>query len=296
MTLSQLLAAFRIESGDLSIPQLWPDADVVGYLNEAEQEAAIRSWLLFDDSTAEICDFDTVVDQSAYALHEKVVEIRNAIISSTDYSRALKRTSRELLDDQDDEWETWPASTPEQYIQDETGIVLAAKPDDVYSINMAVFRLPLRDMALSADVTFQDTGDTVTQTAHGRIGGDRVSFSVITSTTGIAIDTEYFIRDVTTDTYKLCAVEGGDAIALTTNGIGTATFGGNSPEIHSRHHRNLIDWALYRAYSKRDADGMNESKAAFHLALFERNFGLRPDANVARKRRRPARQVKAIGF
>ncbi len=83
------------------------------------------------------------------------------------------------------------------------------------------------DASSSASVTFQDTGDTVTHTAHGRINGESVIFSSITSTTGITTYTRYFIVNRTTDTYQVSTAYGGSAAPLTTNGSGTAVYGTN---------------------------------------------------------------------
>jgi surface protein len=73
-------------------------------------------------------------------------------------------------------------------------------------------------------VTFQDAEDTVTRTAHGLDNGTIVSFSTITSTTGIAIYTQYYVINATADTFQLSATSGGAAIALTTNGSGNMLY------------------------------------------------------------------------
>lgn len=73
----------------------------------------------------------------------------------------------------------------------------------------------------SGAVTFQDTGDTVTLNNHGLIAGDTVSFSVITTTTGIVVDTVYYVVSPTTNTFQVAATAGGTALALTNNGTGT---------------------------------------------------------------------------
>ncbi len=57
------------------------------------------------------------------------------------------------------------------------------------------------------------------------------------------------------------------------------------PEIHERFHTRLLDWVYHRAYLKQDSEVFNPDKAAVSLALFERSFGARPDANVQRKQR-----------
>ena len=65
----------------------------------------------------------------------------------------------------------------------------------------------------------------------------------------------------------------------------------DEPEINERHHRNLIDWIVYRAYSLHDADLFDPNGAAIGLAGFEASFGKRPDANVQRKQRRKSPRV-----
>lgn len=57
------------------------------------------------------------------------------------------------------------------------------------------------------------------------------------------------------------------------------------PEIAERFHVKLIDWVCRCAYMRPDPDGYDPGKAQMHEGLFERNFGVRPDANVQRKRR-----------
>lgn len=70
-------------------------------------------------------------------------------------------------------------------------------------------------------VTFTDAGDLVNLTAHGLNNGAIVSFTSITSTTGISTNTAYYVVGVTANTFQVSATSGGSAIALTTNGSGT---------------------------------------------------------------------------
>lgn len=59
----------------------------------------------------------------------------------------------------------------------------------------------------------------------------------------------------------------------------------DKPEIHEAHHIHLVQWVLYRAFSKPDADANDPGRAAVALAEFERYFGLRPDADLRRSTR-----------
>lgn len=73
-------------------------------------------------------------------------------------------------------------------------------------------------------VTFTDAGDTVNLTAHGLSNGDEVAFSVITTTTGIVINTIYFVVGATANTFQVAATAGGAALPLTTDGSGTLKY------------------------------------------------------------------------
>jgi hypothetical protein len=73
----------------------------------------------------------------------------------------------------------------------------------------------------SDSVTFTDAGDLVTLNSHGLDNGQSISFTSITSTTGISVNTRYYVISVTTNTFQVATTFGGSAIALTTNGSGT---------------------------------------------------------------------------
>jgi hypothetical protein len=86
-------------------------------------------------------------------------------------------------------------------------------------------------------VTFQDAGDTVTLNNHGIAAGTAISFTSITSTTGISTNTLYYVVNPTTNTFQVATSVGGSALALTTNGSGTMvrsipkTGSGGSPNV-----------------------------------------------------------------
>jgi surface protein len=73
-------------------------------------------------------------------------------------------------------------------------------------------------------VTFTDVGDLVNLNNHGLSNGDEVSFSVITTTTGIVINTIYFVVGATTNTFQVSASVGGTVLPLTTNGSGAVKY------------------------------------------------------------------------
>src|SRR5574337_254034 len=77
-------------------------------------------------------------------------------------------------------------------------------------------------IASAVAVTFTDSGDTVNRTAHGFQNGQKIAFSAITSTTGISTYTTYYVVNTTADTFQVASSIGGSALALTTDGSGSA--------------------------------------------------------------------------
>lgn len=65
----------------------------------------------------------------------------------------------------------------------------------------------------------------------------------------------------------------------------------DEPEIAPRHHDHLVQWALYRCFSKRDPDTYDPVKAADHLAAFDAVFGERESADTERDQREYGRNV-----
>ena len=70
-------------------------------------------------------------------------------------------------------------------------------------------------------VTLTDAGDLVTRTAHGFQNGQRLNFASVTGTTGVVVNTPYFVVGQTANTFQVAVTAGGAALALTTNGTGT---------------------------------------------------------------------------
>jgi hypothetical protein len=75
--------------------------------------------------------------------------------------------------------------------------------------------------AESDSVTFTDAGDLVTLNSHGLSNGNQISFTSITSTTGVSINTLYYVVSATTNTFQVASTLNGSALPLTTNGSGT---------------------------------------------------------------------------
>jgi hypothetical protein len=66
-----------------------------------------------------------------------------------------------------------------------------------------------------------------------------------------------------------------------------------SPEITERHHYRLLDWVERCAYLKKDSECFDQTESDKANARFIDSFGIRPDANVRRQQRaRRSNQVR----
>jgi len=79
-------------------------------------------------------------------------------------------------------------------------------------------------------VTFTASTSTVVYTngggVNGLANGDSVMFTAIVTTTGIVVNTTYFVVNRTGTTFQISATVGGAALTLTNNGTGTMSIGG----------------------------------------------------------------------
>jgi surface protein len=73
--------------------------------------------------------------------------------------------------------------------------------------------------------TFTASGSLVNKTAHRLSNGTEVAFSTITTTTGISINTIYYVVNATTDNFQVSATSGGSVLTLTNDGSGTLKYG-----------------------------------------------------------------------
>lgn len=77
---------------------------------------------------------------------------------------------------------------------------------------------------LSAAFTAAVT-DIITSAAHGLSEEDRIQVSSSTTLpAGLSASTDYFVRDVTTNTFKVSTTKGGAAVDITDTGTGVHTF------------------------------------------------------------------------
>jgi surface protein len=95
--------------------------------------------------------------------------------------------------------------------------------ENVTAASQAEHEYDFNDVDLAntnAPVTFTDSGDTVNRTSHGYTNGMTVSFSSITTTTGIVAGQIYYVVNATSNTFQVSSSENGTPLTLTTDGTG----------------------------------------------------------------------------
>jgi len=76
----------------------------------------------------------------------------------------------------------------------------------------------------SAAFTAAITG-IITSNGHGLVNEDKVQLTTTTTLpAGLELTTDYYVRDVTTNTFKVSTILGGPAVTITDTGTGTHTF------------------------------------------------------------------------
>lgn len=151
--------------------QLWTDATLVRYINEAQRRFATRGLVIRDNTTPDVTKVTLVAGVTEYTLHPAVLAVLSAKVSTA--QRDLVRTGHSVLNTYStpttDNWdlsvlETMPPGNPLAYTTDETlgedddgafaAVVLRIYPEPDAdaagtTINLRVVRKPLDDLTAS---------------------------------------------------------------------------------------------------------------------------------------------------
>lgn len=146
MDLLELIDKFRTLTKDKSLPYMWEDDDIKLWLNEAQEEAALRARLLFD-KTSDFCTIAvTVAAGSVYTLDPLINEIEYAyLITASGIRHKITATDRMHLDDWDPYWREY-TGVPKWFIQDDTQIEIAGDLQEDFTLKLEVYRDPLENI------------------------------------------------------------------------------------------------------------------------------------------------------
>lgn len=154
MTLEELIASFRQDATDKALPFLWEDETVTRWLNEAQDEAAVRGRLLLDDSTPAVTTIAVTAGQASYQLHAKVYEIAHLQwqpSAASHRAKPVELVTREWLDRKHPGWRVRLDCDALYAIQSEGALRLVPTPREAGTLVLEAYRLPLKTLAVDAD-------------------------------------------------------------------------------------------------------------------------------------------------
>lgn len=143
---------FRDRVDDAAQPYLWSDAEVIGFLNEAVSEAAIRAQLIRDSTTTAVVQVAIVAATHTYALHASILDVHRAKLALA--STPLETVSTEKMDA---DWPGWElaSGTPRYLVLDTSGATFSARlapiPAANDTLHLIVHRLPIEPMGSDDD-------------------------------------------------------------------------------------------------------------------------------------------------
>jgi len=147
MTIDDFINAFRTAVHDKADPPFWGSEEIVGFLNEAVQEACERAKLIEDRTTGAVCTLSVVTDQDTYPLHPSVLEIKRATIGG----RVMCETSVEAQDEVSMNWEQ-RSGRPRSFIFEPASgarapqLRLLPKPSGPGTVSLTVYRGALKPL------------------------------------------------------------------------------------------------------------------------------------------------------
>lgn len=158
MTLDELIAQFRSDTDDLTPDYLSSDLQVTGWLDEAQEEAAIRKSLLHESTDPAICQIAILPGVRSYRLHKMVTLITYAQFVATGATQAcvLTATDRMTLDAARPGWRSL-AGEPRAYIQNDTTIDLDYLPTEAGILTIEAYRVPVMSIADSDEPEIAST-------------------------------------------------------------------------------------------------------------------------------------------
>lgn len=134
----------RLLAQDTILPYLWQDEDIDDWLNEAQQEAAIRARLLraTPASHPALCEYPLAAGETAITVPDQIYEISHQEWAAGSERRPLKLVSREWMDTTLPGWRAMPAADPDYLVQDRQQLEVVPPPIADGSVRIEGYRLP----------------------------------------------------------------------------------------------------------------------------------------------------------
>lgn len=129
--------------------------------------------------------------------------------------------------------------------------------------------------SVSRAVSFTDATDLVTLTAHYLTNGTKIQFKTIATTTGISINTDYYVIVVSNNTFKLSSTLNGPALPLTNDG------GGILKDIATFPNHGLNRTGIKVRYKTSPPTGLSINEDYYAIIINENNLAFASTYNNA---------------
>jgi hypothetical protein len=149
MILGDLLGALRRKLDDEVEPYLWPDEELVEYLNDSVEKLCQETLCMVDSTTEDLCRIGVREGVKSYALDARILGIKRAALEGG--FGVLTGVTMEYLDAcYGSNWEDMEGS-PVHYVTDSDSgrLRLFPVPANDDTLRLTVYRLPLSELSAS---------------------------------------------------------------------------------------------------------------------------------------------------
>ena len=149
MKLKDLIRRFRTEANDKAQPYFWSDPEVIDWLNDAEEEAALRGRLLYESQDLDVIEIEVTAGLAVYELHPSLHELSFLAFKQDVDSRSVPviLMSPEALDRTVNDWRDRTDLCGRIYaIQSDKTIQLVPVPTQDGTLHLEGYRIPLELM------------------------------------------------------------------------------------------------------------------------------------------------------
>lgn len=145
-----MVSRWRDKLNDRKSPFLWSTEELVAYANTAIEEICRECDVLYDKTTASVCEVTMVQDQAVYSVSPLITRIDRAKLSTQ--ALPIPVVGTKWMDENRYDWENASSGSPSLIVDDGVGtdkIQVYPPPDaatDAATLTLGVYRLPVTEL------------------------------------------------------------------------------------------------------------------------------------------------------
>jgi len=257
MNSTELVDMFRAEMRDIATPQLWSDAEIYGFIDDAQTWFCRLTDGIPDSRTPAVTRLNIVPGVDWYDIHTKIRQIRKATRSDTGMPVTLYTAEQAS---------TVGITFTHAVTGDIKAMVVGLEPHALRVVPMPVAALGVS--AVSSGITAINTAVVLIANTTGidaGMGLTATSVPVGTTVLSVVANTSVTLSaSVTAELPAGAALAFGLIVEFATYRFPLVTItddGDQALEIDAQHHTALLHWMKSRAYDKQDAETFDRRKS-----------------------------------